>query len=197
MVIMGKYIKLYGWMYEAFGDGGFTIDDFRAVFPSPQPGKVMHDLVRLNYVERIKRGKYKVIAPDKFVERIIEENLKQEDILKNAIKEYAYCDNDAVSIWTEGYYWTGFTAGFKPIHIKVLEKELDWWRNFFKENDVEFSAVGERKTLFGLSYILHPETRFRIEKKGEIPVIPLKEAMEFCKKNELTYRPALEYLGGA
>lgn len=194
MVIMRKYMKLYGWMYEAFGGGEFTIDDFRAVFPSPQPGKVMHDLIRLDYVNRIKRGKYRVMAPDKFVERIVGENLKQEDILKNAIKEYAYCDNDAVTIWTDGYYWTDFTAGFKPIHIKVLEKDLNWWKNFFRKNDAEFSTAGEHKTLFGLSYILHPEKRFRIEKKDGIPVIPLKEAIEFCKKNELTYRPALEYL---
>lgn len=194
MVIMGKYMKLYGWMYEAFRDDEFTIDDFRAVFPSSRPCKVMHDLIRLNYVNRIKRGKYRVMAPDKFVERIVGENLKQEDILKNAMKKYAYCDNDAVNIWTDGYYWTGFTAGFKPIHIKVLEKDINWWKNFFRKNDAEFSRAGESKTLFGLSYILHPEKRFRIEKKDGIPVIPLEEAIEFCKKNELAYRPALEYL---
>lgn len=194
MVIMGKYMKLYGWMYEVFGDEEFTIDDFRAVFPSPQPVKVMHDLIRLNYIDRIKRGKYRVIAPNKFVERIVEENLKQEDVLKNVIKEYAYCDNDAIIIWTDGYYWTGFTAGFKPIHIKVLEKDLGWWKNFFVKNDVEFSTERERRTLFGLSYILHPERKFRKEKKDGTPIIPLEEAVEFCRKNELTYRPALEYL---
>jgi hypothetical protein len=124
MVIMRKYAKLYGWMHEAFGEKEFSIDDFRAVFPSPHPGKVIHDLIRLNYLDRVKRGRYRVTAPNKFVERIVEENMKQEDILKNVMKDYAYCNNDAVTIWTQGYYWTGFTAGFKPIHIKVLERDM-------------------------------------------------------------------------
>ncbi len=185
---------MYGWMHEAFGAREFTIDDFRAVFPSPQPAKVMHDLVRLNYVDRVKRGRYRVVPPERFVERIVEENMKQEDILKVATRRYAYCDNDAVSIWTEGYYWTGFTAGFKPIHIKVLEKDLEWWEGFFKKNDVEYSIAGEHRTLFGLSYILHPEKRFRMEMKDGTPTVPLRETIEFCRKNELAYRPALEYL---
>lgn len=194
MVIMGKYIKMYGWMYDVFRDEEFTMNDFKAVFPSSSPGKVMFDLIRLNYVNRIKRGRYKVMAPGEFVRRIVEENLKQADVLKHAKKKYAYCDNDAVSIWTDGYYWTGFTAGFKPIHIKILKKDLEWWRNFFKERDVEFSIIGEQRTLFGLWYVLHPEEKFIVEKKDGVPVIPLKEVIEFCKENGLTYRPALEYL---
>ncbi len=191
---MRRYTKLYGWMHESFGAKEFSIDDFRAVFPSPHPSKVIHDLVRLNYLERIKRGKYRVTSPNKFVERIVEENMKQEDILKDANKKYAYCNNDAVTIWTEGYYWTGFTAGFKPVHIKVLERDVDWWKNFFKKNDAEYSIRGEHKTLFGLSYILHPLKSFGMEMKDDTPVIPLNEAIGFCKENELTYRPALEYL---
>ena len=191
---MGKYIKMYGWMYEVFRNEEFTINDFKAVFPSPSPGKIIYDLIRLNYVDRVKRGRYKVIAPGEFVRKIVEENLKQVDVLKYAKKKYAYCDNDAVSIWTDGYYWTGFTAGFKPIHIKILKRDLEWWRNFFKEKDVEFSIIGERRTLFGLLYVLHPEEEFIVEKKEGVLVIPLTEVIEFCKENELTYRPALEYL---
>lgn len=187
-------MKMYGWMYEVFGDEEFTIDDFKAVFPSPNSGKIMYDLIRLNYVSRIKRGRYRVTAPDEFVKRTVEENLRQEDILKDAKKKYAYCDNDAVNIWTDGYYWTGFTAGFKPVHIKVLEGDLNWWKNFFKKNEVEFSIAGERRTLFGLLYVLHPARRFKIEEKDGVPVVPLKDVIKFCKENELTYRPALEYL---
>ncbi|MEE8403270.1 MAG: hypothetical protein V3R93_05920 [Candidatus Hydrothermarchaeaceae archaeon] len=187
-------MKLYGWMYEAFGDRRFTINDFRAVFPGPSPAKVIYDLIRLNYVNRIKRGIYRVMAPARLVEKIVEGNLKQEDILKSATKKYAYCDNDAVNIWTDGYYWTGFTAGFKPIHIKVLKKDLSWWKNFFREGSVEFSILGEHRTFFGLLYVLHPEDMFRIEQREDVPIIPLKEAIEFCRENELTYGPALEYL---
>ena len=33
-----------------------------------------------------------------------------------------------------------------------------------------------------------------IRDKDGISVIPLKEVIEFCQANELTFRPALEYL---
>jgi len=66
--------------------------------------------------------------------------------------------------------------------------------DFFKKNDVEFSRLGEHRTFFGLLYVLHPEKKFKIEERDDIPIIPLKEVIEFCKKNELTYGPALEYL---
>ena len=191
---MNKYSKLYGWMYEAFGDKEFSIDDFRAVFPSSHPAKVIHDLIKLNYLDRVKRGTYRVTTPKELVERIVKEDMKKEDVLKNVRKKYAYCNNDAVSIWTKGYYSTGFTAGFKPIHIKVLNKDIDWWNNFFKENNVEYLIEGENKTLFGLSYILHPKRSFRKEMKDDAPIIPLSETVKFCKENELTYWPALEYL---
>jgi hypothetical protein len=75
-----------------------------------------------------------------------------------------------------------------------LEKDLKYWRKFFKERGVEFVVEGESKTLFGLSYVLHPERDFKVEKRGDTPVIPLREVVEFCRENELTYRPALEYL---
>jgi len=194
IVIMNRYLKLYSWMWNAFGNREFGIDEFRAVFPCPQPAKVMHDLIRLGYVKGVSRGNYTIVPPKKFAESMVEDNLKQIDVLKDAKKKYAYTDSDAVRIWTDDYYWTDFTAGFKPVHIKVLERDLEYWGRFFRERDVEFAVEGESKTLFGLSYILHPEKNFKVEKRKEMPVIPLSEVVEFCRKNELTYRPALEYL---
>jgi hypothetical protein len=164
MVIMNRYTKMYGWLYEAFGTIEFTINDFRAVFPSPQHTKIIHDLINLDFVKRVKRGIYKVRAPKEFVRNIVEDNLKQGDILKEAEKKYAFCGSDAVGLWTDGYYWTGFTKGFKPVHV------------------------------FGLTYILHPARDFKVEIRDDIYVVPLKEVIAFCKENELTYRPALEYL---
>jgi hypothetical protein len=191
---MNKYAKMYGWLHEAFGNDKFGIDEFRATFPSTQHAKVIHDLIGLGYLERRERGEYKVVAPERFVHGIVESNLQQEDVLKYAERKYAYCCNDAVVIWTEGYYWTGFTKGFKPIHVKVLQKDLRYWKTFFKKHDVDFALENEKKTLFGLTYILHSAESLKIEMKDDMPVVPLKETIYFCKKNELTYRPALEYL---
>ncbi len=194
VILMGKYLRLYGWLWESFRGKKFSLGEFRAVFPSPQHKKIIFDLVRLGYAKRVDRGEYKVIEPKKFVDNIVGENLKQKDILEKADRRYAFCDNDAVTIWTDGYYWTGFTRGFKPVHIEVLEEDLDWWKDFFKRNMVEYALEGENKTLFGLTYILHPRGDFRVEKKDNAFVVPLGETVDFCMKNRLNYEPALEYL---
>ncbi len=194
MVIMNRYTKMYGWLYNTFGNNTFTIDDFRMIFPSPQPTKAVHDLIKLDFMKRIKRGKYKIVKPKDFVKNIIQDNLDKEDILKHAERKYAYSDSTAVKIWSDGYYWTDFTKGFKPIHIKVLKKDIKYWNGFFRRNDVEYVFDDIHKTLFGLTYIVHPFDKFKIKLKEGISVVPLEETVKFCKKNEFVYRPVLEYL---
>lgn len=191
---MNRYTKMYGWLCEAFGDLEFTMNEFKAVFPSPQHPKTIHDLINLDFLRRVERGKYRVTEPEEFVRRIVEDSLKHQDVLKEAGRTYAFSNDDAVRIWTAGYYWTGFTKGFKPIHIRVSSEELKYWKDFFRSRDVEFAFENENKTLFGLTYILHPVGDLKVEVKDDTKVIPLKEVIQFCRANELTYRPALEYL---
>ena len=194
MVIMNRYTKMYGWLYNTFGNTTFTIDDFRMNFPSPQPAKAVHDLIKLDFMKRVKRGKYQIIRPQEFVNRIIKENLEKDDILEHTERRYAFSDSTAVNIWTDGYYWTDFTRGFKPIHIYILKKDIKYWNEFFKQNDVEYVLEDENKTLFGLTYVLHPKEKFTAETKDDNMVVPLKEIVTFCQKNIYLYRPALEYL---
>jgi len=194
MVIMNRYTKMYGWLYNTFGNNTFTIEDFKMTFPSSQPTKIIHDLIKLDFMKRVKRGKYKIMKPEDFVKRIVKENLEKDDILKKSEKKYAYTNSTAVNIWTDGTYWTDFTRGFKPIHIHILKKDIDYWNEFFKQNDAEYVLEGENKTLFGLTYVLHPKEKFTFEIKEGNTVVPLKEIVQYCQKNIYLYRPALEYL---
>ena len=191
---MNRYTKMYGWLYSTFENNTFSIDDFRMNFPSSQPAKAVYDLIKLDFMKRVKRGKYKVVRPKEFIERIVRENLEKEDILERAERRYAFSDSTAVNIWSDGYYWTDFTKGFKPIHIKVLKKDLDYWNDFFKANDAEYVFDDEHRTLFGLTYIVHPVDRFDTELKDKAPVVSLEETIRFCKRNQFVYRPVLEYL---
>jgi sugar-specific transcriptional regulator TrmB len=185
---------MYGWLYNTFGNNTFTIDDFRMIFPSPQPTKIIHDLIKLDFMKRTKRGKYRIIKPEEFVKKIIKENLEKHNILQKSNKKYAYANSTAVNIWTDGYYWTDFTRGFKPVHIYILKKDINYWKEFFNQHDVEYVLEGEHKTLFGLTYVLHPKETFTVETKDGNAVVPLKEIITYCQNNIILYRPALEYL---
>ncbi|MEA3312279.1 MAG: hypothetical protein U9Q76_08695, partial [candidate division WOR-3 bacterium] len=177
---------------RVFDDEEFSLDEFRATFPTPQAPKVIHDLITQGYLERVSRGNYRTVEPRNLIHRLTRP--QKGDILKEASREYAYCASNAVAIWTEGYYWTGFTKGFKPRHIKVKEADLDYWERFFKGKGVHFAVEGESKTLYGVVYILHPEEDFEVVYKDGLKVIPLEEAAAYCLARELIYQPALEYL---
>ncbi|MBN1860848.1 MAG: hypothetical protein JW840_05240 [Candidatus Thermoplasmatota archaeon] len=191
---MNRYTKMYAWLYATFGTTRFTIDDFRMMFPSPQPTKTIHDLISLRYMKRIRHGTYQVIRPDEYVRTIVADNITTQNIVLSAKKPYAYCDSTAVIIWTNGSYWTDFTKGFKPIHIQVEKKDMPYWKDFFTSHDAEFIIAGEQRTAFGITYIIHQVDAITSEMKDGNPVIPLEKTIQFCHHNPLVYQPAIEFL---
>lgn len=190
---MDKYTELYAWMWKSFGEEEFTIDRFRMVFPTSQAPKVIHDLARKGYIHRIGRGTYRLTEPGDFI-RNISEREPDDRMLDESEKDYAFCESTAVAIWTDGYYWTGFTKGFRPVHVAVKEVDLDDWRSFFKKKRAKFVVEGESKTLYGKVYVLHPRASIRSEEKDGYKVVPLEEVVDFCLEREIAYEPALEYL---
>ncbi|MBW2000483.1 MAG: hypothetical protein JRJ29_21315 [Deltaproteobacteria bacterium] len=190
---MDRYTELYAWMWKSFGGREFTIDEFRMVFPTSQATKVIHDLVGKGYIYRVRRGTYRLTEPGHFVRNITTWE-PDDTILDEAGKEYAFCESTAVAIWTEGYYWTGFTKGFRPIHIAVRDRDLEEWKAFLRKKKARFAVEGGSRTLYGRVYILHPRESVRSEEREGSRVVPLDEVVAFCLEREIAYEPALEYL---
>ncbi len=191
---VNKYLALWAWAGEVFGDRPFTMDDFRAVFPSPDPAKVLHDMAKLNLIHRVEKARYSLVQPPELAKNIVTESMAQENLLEQATHPFAFSHDDAVTIWTDGYYWTGFTPGFKPVHIQVNKADKKAWQTFFHENQAEYALEGERKTMFGLVFILHPISKVTLVIKNQTPVVPLDVVLEYCREKVHTYKPALDYL---
>lgn len=111
-------MDLWCWICEVFGDQSFTLDQFRAEFPGPNPAKVVRDLVKLKLISRVQTGIYKPISLLDFSRVMVKQSMSKEKILPSAPASFAYSHDDAVRIWTDGYYWTGFTAGYKPVTLR-------------------------------------------------------------------------------
>src|SRR5438094_3494919 len=77
---MNRYMELWGWVCEVFGDQAFTIDQFRAEFPSPDPAKVVHDLVKLNLITRLQTGTYKPASPLDFSRMMVKQSMSKEKL---------------------------------------------------------------------------------------------------------------------
>jgi len=192
-VIMDRYTELYAWIWKTFQREEFSIDQFRSTFPTSQGPKVIYDLVRQGYLERTGRGVYRAVEPEEFIQGIAE-NETDYDFLETAGKGYAFCENTAVSIWTDGYYWTGFTRGFKPVNVAVKRGDIAFWKDFFRKKGINYALAGESRTLYGQVYVLHPKRQLKPVRKNGLRVIPLEDVVSFCLERELTYEPALEYL---
>ena len=190
---MDKYTELYAWMWKSFGEEEFTIDRFRMVFPTSQAPKVVHDLARKGYIRRVGRGTYRLTEPGDLISHISDQE-PNDRILEKTGKEYAFCESTAVAIWTDGYYWTGFTKGFRPVHVAVREEDLDEWRAYLKKKRVKFAIEGESRTLYGKVYVLHPTESVKYEERNGSKVVSLEEVVDFCLEKEIAYEPALEYL---
>src|SRR3989442_110712 len=191
---MNRYVELWGWVCEVFGDQAFTIDRFRAEFPSPDPAKVVHDLVKLNLITRLQTGTYKSASPLDFSRVMVKQSMSKEKLLGSAPAPFAYSHDDAVRIWTDGYYWTGFTAGYKPVHIEIRSTDTRTWENFFRSNGAAYAFEGDRKTLYGLEFILHRVHEVRSQTRAGVPVISLAEVMEYCLERRSVDEPVVAYL---
>lgn len=174
---------------------GFTVREFSSIFASPDPNKVLHDMVRKGFLERVGWGKYKVSSPEEYL--IKRTNIgRSYGLLNEAGMHYALTGPDAVFFWTRGGYQVDRFFGFYPIHLKVDKKDLKKWESFFSSRRQRFHVRDQpiRQTLFGLFYVLYSEVNFRTEEVNGFRVIPLKETVEFCQKNIYSYEPALEML---
>ena len=191
---MSKYVNLGCRICEVFGDRDFTIDEFRAEFPTPDPAKVVYDLVKLNLITRVQTGIYKSASPLDFSRMMVKQSMSKEKLLASATDPFAYSHDDAVRIWTDGYYWTGFTAGYKPVHIEIRSTDARRWEQFFRNNKAAYAFESDRKTLFGLVFILHPVQEIHSETRDGVPVIQLFRVMEYCMARRDVYEPAVLYL---
>jgi hypothetical protein len=173
----------------------FSNAEFARTFPGPNPRKVLHDMAKKGLLEHLEYGKYRVKPMDDYVKTKNDVRGAYE-LLKKAEYPYALSDVDAVFAWTHGGYNVGRFFGYYPVHLRVRESEVESWKRFFRNNGKKAFLVDEtpKETMFGVFYLLHPTKRIESETVEGLRVEPLKETVEFAKKNLYAYEPALEML---
>ncbi|HYY48575.1 MAG TPA: hypothetical protein VFA17_07815 [Thermoplasmata archaeon] len=97
-------------------------------------------------------------------------------------------------VMDEGGYWTGFSPGFRPLHLRVRREDLGGWRDLFRRAGARTTVEGSRETLFGVVHVLHPATRVRAVDHGGARVVPVDEALAFAAARPYLYEPVLPIL---
>jgi len=191
------YEALHAWIHAAFGQAPFTITSFRETFPSPAPAKVLSDLHRLGYLESVGVGRYRLIPPERRMNAFLEREEDAFGLPDRSELPHAYCDATAVTVWTGGGYWTGFTRGFRPLHLRVRSMDLPAWKVLFRASGARAVVAGARETLFGVIHVLHPVARVRSVEHRGVRVVPLREAYGYAAARPYLYEPVLPILRDA
>lgn len=173
----------------------FTSGEFARTFYSPDPNKVLHDMAKKGMLKHIGMGKYRVMNVREYV---FEKNdvSRAYSILGSSKLPYALTGVDAVYVWTHGGYNADRFFGFYPVHVRVRKDHMSLWKKLLLEKGFKAFRNGEKpgETLFGSFFILYPEERVRAAEVESLKVDPLREVVEFCRKNIFTFQPALEML---
>ncbi|MBI5872329.1 hypothetical protein HZB88_04575 [archaeon] len=183
------WIILWKWKKE------FSVKEFISTFQTQCPNKILFDMHKKGFLEKTGRGMYKVISPEGLFKNRVNIS-KAYDLVRQIKLKYCFTEPDAVFFWTKGGYQVGRFFGFYPICFKILKSDLAKWKKILKARHINFYIRGmqPKETFFGIFYILSPKKDFKIEKINGFGVEPLKQTIEFCKKNIYQYEPALEML---
>ena len=100
-------------------------------------------------------------------------------IIKNTKLRIRFTKSTAITIWTKGGFITGDFYD-KIYFLEAAEKDINSLKKILDEKNItwtENKLINKRP----LIYIIHKK-EFAIEKLNNLPVMPLKELIDYCKK---------------
>jgi hypothetical protein len=152
--------------------------------------KIFSILSNSGWIVRVGRDKYHCAKPSDIFLHLLDFRIPE--IMKTATKPYCFYGLSAIEIWSD-YSYVQRDTKRSPYFIRVLRKDLTYWKKFFAKNEVP-AYVGKGSTI-GEFVILDPiDSLDKTEKRG-LFVEPLKIVMNEAKENEL-FSYAYEYMRG-
>ncbi len=182
-------LKAYAMLFIRHGfTEEFTQHDLDWIVSQSMKKKIFSLLLNSGWIEKQTRNTYICIRPEKVITSLL--NFRLPDIMKKAAKPYAFADLSAVEIWSDySYVQRGLEKS--PYFIRVLKKDLKWWKRFFNENDM--SCYINKGTTIGEYVILEPVESLKPVTKNGLEVTTLQETVKFARSNA-AYSYAYKYM---
>lgn len=150
--------------------------------------KIFSILLNAGWIKKESRSLYKCVEPNKVITGLVE--FKVPELIKEAKKPYSFTNLSAVEIWSDySYVQRGIEKS--PYFIKVLKKDLKYWKEFFNKRNIP-NYVNKGSTI-GEYVILMPAERIDSVDKDKLKVEPLNRALAIAKENEM-YLYAYNYM---
>jgi len=182
-------MRAYALFFSRFGTArAFFQSELDFALSPSMKKKVFSILLNAGWIKKNGRREYLCNEPGEVMRHLLDFKVPQ--MLGNARKPYAFSGLSAIEVWSD-YSYTQRSFERSPYFIRVLRKDLSYWKGFFAAKRVP--AYVEKGTTIGEFAILLPVAKMESVEKDGLSVEPLEDAMEEAKGNEM-HHYAYEYM---
>ncbi len=178
-------LKAYALFFTKHGlKGEFDQSDLDWIVRQSMRKKIFSLLLRSGWIKKASRNRYVCISPEKAIAGLLE--FRVPDTIKKSERPYAFTGLSAIEIWSD-YSYVQRGVEKSPYFIKVLKRDLGYWRAFFNKYEIPF-YINDGGTI-GEYVILKPASSLRFSEKDGYKVADLKETMKLAESNEIYSYP--------
>lgn len=174
-------MRTYALLFTRFGTTRpFGQSELDFIFSGAMKKKVFSILLNSGWIRKRDRRNYLCNKPEKVIRHLLD--FKVPEMVKGAQKRYAFAGLSAIELWSD-YSYAQRSLERSPYFIRVLRKDLAYWRGFFSARKVPV-YVG-KGTSIGEFVILLPAAKLENVEKDGLSVEPLEKAMAEARENEM------------
>ncbi|MEW6528747.1 MAG: hypothetical protein AB1391_02570 [Candidatus Micrarchaeota archaeon] len=183
-------LKAYALFYIRFGTVRvFQQAELDWVVSQPMKKKIFSVLLNAGWIKKKGKTTYLCNKPGQIFSHLLD--FKVQEILKKAERKYCLVGLSAIEVWSD-YSYVQRDVKRSPYFIKVLKKDLRYWKVFFAQEGI--SAYECKGTNIGEFVILISASEIgKTVKRDGMYVESLSETMKEAKRNEL-YEYAYNYM---
>ena len=192
MIEIPQYcLRAYALFYTKHGSREtFKQSELDWIVSQSMKKKIFSVLLRSGWIKKITRNDYKCTEPEKAIRGLLEFRIP--NVIKQAKKPYSFTGLSAVEIWSD-YVYVQRGMERSPYFIKVLKKDLKYWKVFFNKHNIP-NYIDQGSTI-GEFMVLIPVNKLTAFDKEGMKVDALKETIKIAKENEM-YSYAYDYMRG-
>lgn len=182
-------LRAYALFFSRHGSREeFAQSDLDWIVGQSMKKKIFALLLNAGWIKKVSKNTYKCVEPKQVLLGLLD--FKVQSVIKESKRPYAFTGLSAVEIWSDySYIQRGIEKS--PYYIKVLKKDLKYWKAFFNDRRIP-NYVGSGSAI-GEFVILEPvEIVYSVEKDG-LRVETLQETEKIAKANNI-YAYAYNYM---
>lgn len=169
-----------------FGEEEFTTAEFTAITGNSRSAKLLSELKMRRIVERIGRGKYRVLPLSERPDTRIIEWERVKNIIMKAPWDKAWTGSTAVEIWTNGRYKISPNPYLRVFHLLIHKSEIEEWKKYLRRSGVSYSG----KKRVGSFVDLKVTSKINSTIVAGEPVIPKDEVLRIIRNHPGLYGEA-------